>query len=244
MSKGVYNIVDNETIEITELPIGKWTDDYKKFLDTLLADNNIKDYTNNSSDNRVNFLIKLEADKMESLQWSDHINIDGIEKFLKLTTTKGLSTNNMHLYNNKSRICKYDDIYEIFDTFIKERLKLYKKRYDFQCKNYSNKIDILNSKRRFIEEVINEDIIIFKRKRKDVVDDLIDMQYLTCMDNKINKSGNYDYLLKISVENFTEEEINRLEKERDKIKKEYDILKAKSIKCIWIEELHKLSKYL
>ena len=98
LSKGIYNIIDNETIEITELPIGKWTDDYKKYLDTLLSDNKIKDYTNNSSDNRVNFLIKLEKGKLDSLQWSENNNIDGIEKFFKLTTTKGLSTNNMQIY--------------------------------------------------------------------------------------------------------------------------------------------------
>ena len=41
LSKGCYAIVDDNTIEITELPIGKWTDDYKKFLD---GENCFKDY--------------------------------------------------------------------------------------------------------------------------------------------------------------------------------------------------------
>ena len=48
------------------------------------------------------------------------------------------------------------------------------------------------------------------KDKKEIIDDLIDTQYLTCLDNKLNKSGNYDYLLKISVDNFTEEEIARL----------------------------------
>ena len=38
MTKGRYRIVDFKTVEITELPIGTWTDDYKEFLETLLID--------------------------------------------------------------------------------------------------------------------------------------------------------------------------------------------------------------
>ena len=62
-------------LRLTELPIGKWTDDYKKFLDSLLAEEPgqkkskeakkkkakymITDYINNSSDTRINFTISL-----------------------------------------------------------------------------------------------------------------------------------------------------------------------------------------
>jgi len=38
MSKGSYNIINDTSIRITELPVGKWTDDYKKFLDTLIPE--------------------------------------------------------------------------------------------------------------------------------------------------------------------------------------------------------------
>jgi DNA topoisomerase-2 len=31
--KGKYNIIDDEYIEITELPIRKWTRDFKNFLE-------------------------------------------------------------------------------------------------------------------------------------------------------------------------------------------------------------------
>jgi DNA topoisomerase-2 len=35
MVTGVYNILDEDELEITELPIGKWTRDYKTFLEEL-----------------------------------------------------------------------------------------------------------------------------------------------------------------------------------------------------------------
>ena len=33
--RGIYNIIDDDEMEITELPIGKWTRDYKNFLEEL-----------------------------------------------------------------------------------------------------------------------------------------------------------------------------------------------------------------
>ena len=38
ISKGMYRLLDDSEIEIYELPIGKWTDDYKEFLDSLIIE--------------------------------------------------------------------------------------------------------------------------------------------------------------------------------------------------------------
>ena len=32
---GIYNVIEEDSMEITELPIGKWTRDYKNFLEEL-----------------------------------------------------------------------------------------------------------------------------------------------------------------------------------------------------------------
>ena len=36
--KGVYKIIGVDKIHITELPIGVWTDDYKKFLESIIEE--------------------------------------------------------------------------------------------------------------------------------------------------------------------------------------------------------------
>ena len=61
------------------------------------------------------------------MQWSEDPNIDGIEKYFKLYTTKGLSLKNIHLYDNE-RIVKFNSIKDIIDVFFKERYNLYKLR--------------------------------------------------------------------------------------------------------------------
>ena len=147
LSKGIYEIIDERHLRITELPIGKWTDDYKKFLESLIPDTSNKkslendkskkkkvpkktiiDYVNNSSDKDVDFTITFEKGFLNSLQWDEDENIDGIEKFFKLTTTKGLSYTNMHLYNDKTQIKKYKNTNEIMDEFYTIRYNLYIKK--------------------------------------------------------------------------------------------------------------------
>ena len=96
--RGVHTVEDM-MVHITELPIGTWTEDYKAFLEDLVADKLIKDYTDNSTDKMVDFKVRLLTMP------------DSIEKFLKLTTTKSL--NNMHLFNEEEQLKKYNSVEEI-----------------------------------------------------------------------------------------------------------------------------------
>jgi len=262
LSKGKYEIINKNTIKITELPIGKWTDDYKKFLDTLLPEEKKKkskekekkskkciiDYINNSSDKHVEFIITVPIGFISGLQWSDDEHIDGIEKFFKLHNTKGLSLKNIHLYD-KDKIIKLNSVNEIFDLHYKERYNVYEKRKEYILTNLSNDLQILESKIKFIEDVISDKIIIYKRKKQDIINDLIENEYPEVINKKIVKSDDkkypngYDYLTKMSIELFTEEEILKLKEEYEKIKQKYDTLIKQTIKDIWLEECNALLKY-
>ena len=268
LSKGRYEILSPTIIKITELPIGKWTDDYKKFLDTLLPEEKkskskeneknkgkkkikrtIVDYVNNSTDTTVDFEIIVSIDFIKSVQWSEDENIDGIENYFKLYTTKGLSLNNIHLYDKNNKIIKIKDINEIFDIHYEERYELYVKRKDYIVTNLSNDLEILKSKIRFIEDVINDTIVIYKRKKQDIINDLFENKYPGVINKKIVKyknkneySNGYDYLTKMSIELFTEEEIIQLKKEYEKIKFKYDTILKKTIEDLWLEECSELMK--
>jgi DNA topoisomerase-2 len=263
LSKGCYEVISETSIRITELPIGKWTDDYKNFLDSLLPDitrakdkslDNSKkkktkkcigDFVNNSCDKNVDFTITFEKGFMDSLQWSDDDNIDGIEKYFKLTTTKGLSLRNIHLYTNKGSIHKFNSINEIFDKFYTERHSLYVRRKEYQLAALNNNLMILNSKKRFIDDVMNDHIVIFKRKKVDIIADLVSSEYIHVQSNKVVTTvdkNTYDYLIKMSLYLFTQDEIDKLETEIDKLQSEYDELDKLSVEDIWLSECDKLLK--
>ena len=267
LTKGKYDILNPTTIHITELPVGKWTDDFKTFLDTLLPEENKKkskendkkktktkgpkqrivDYINNSSDTEVDFKIIVPLGFIHNLQWSEDPNVDGIEKYFKLFTTKGFTLKNMHLYN-KEKIVKYDSIETIMDEFYSERYNLYVRRKDYILKNLFNELQILSAKIRFINDVIEEKIIIYKKKKEEIIQSLIENQYQQLKDkimdetfDKKNTSG-FDYLIKMSLYSFTEEEMSKLNNERDKIKLEYNNLEGKSINTLWREECSQFMK--
>ena len=258
MSKGKYEITSPTSIRITELPIGKWTDDYKKFLDTLLPEEKKKkskeneehskkkvkkriiDYINNSSDTEVDFTIIVPIGFIHGLQWSEKDNVDGIEEYFKLYTTKGLSLSNIHLYNN-GKITKFKNINDIFEAFYIVRYDLYLKRKDYILKQLFNTMEILSSKIRFIHDVIDEKIVIYKRKKEDIIQSLLNNQYKQMKDKiiiekeEIEPNG-YDYLVKMSLYSFTEEEISKLESEYDKIQTEYNTLNEQTIEDLWLKE--------
>lgn len=65
--KGKFQIdpEDEDTIEITELPIKKWTKDYKHFLETtmLMPENGepeIEDIKEHHTNDRIHFIIKMK----------------------------------------------------------------------------------------------------------------------------------------------------------------------------------------
>ena len=64
--KGVYNQKSPNVIEITELPVGMWTHDYKAFLEDIL-DVKIQSYTNHSTESTVKFTIKYFPDKIKDI---------------------------------------------------------------------------------------------------------------------------------------------------------------------------------
>jgi DNA topoisomerase-2 len=264
ISKGIYEVIDDKSIRITELPIGKWTDDYKKFLDSLLPEPKTKsldnkkskhkktilDYKNNSSDVDVDFLITFEKGFLNSLQWDDDENIDGIEKFFKLTTSKGLSLKNIHLYNNKRQIKKYHNLCEIYDEFYNERYNLYERRKEHELSELNNELTILKSKMRFIQDVIDDKVVVYKRKKSDIIQDLLKSEYIQVHSGRVIESvdntdtSNYDYLIKMSLHLFTEEEIERLNEKINNLQDKHDILYKMKIEEIWISECDELLKAL
>ena len=260
ISKGIYEVINDTSIRITELPIGKWTDDYKKFLDSLLQEPKAKspdnkkskpkktilDYKNNSSDVEIDFIITFEKGFLNSLQWDDDENIDGIEKFFKLTTSKGLSLKNIHLYNSKGQINKYNNLSEIYDEFYRERYELYVKRKEYELSEYNNELMILKSKMEFIQEVIDDKIVVYRRKKCDIIQDLLKYEYIQVHSGRVvdlvndKETSNYDYLIKMSLHLFTEEEINRLNEKINNLQEKHDILQKMTIEEIWISECDKL----
>lgn len=234
-SKGLYKITNN-ILEINELPINSWTDNYKEFLDDLMSkDDTIKNFKNNSSKDDIKFTIIVNNVELVNKMEKKTSNISGIEKLFSLVTS--INMNNMHLYDSNIKIKKYDNELKILEEFYDVRLEYYKKRKILLISKFVNELEILKAKIRFIGLVIGEKIKIFNKTRLEI-DKILDKEKLFKVDDS------YDYLIKMSIYLLTKEKIDELNELYNNKNKQYNILLKKSIQDMWIDNLNELEKEL
>lgn len=118
---GLIDQLDDQTIQISELPIGKWTTDYKQFLEGVLIGNNaagdkageeggsssnsahfVKDFKENHTDTAVLFTVTCPSEKLQELEGQP----DKLIKKFKLDTS--ISVTNMNLFDINSQIKKFE----------------------------------------------------------------------------------------------------------------------------------------
>ena len=239
ITRGKYKVV-NEMVEITELPVGKWTHDFKEFIENILKEENswILDYENHSTDEKVKFSVKVTD---ETLFDNTYKTKDIIEEKFKLQSTR--STTNMHLYNKDGSINKYDNVYQIMDEHYYVRLNMYGRRKDYELNIIQRHIKLLEAKMRFIQDVIDDIVIINRQSKKVIIDKMSELKYPFYEKEEIvdyeerEIKSEYNYLLNLSVYNFTSEKVDELQADIDKSKEEYEELKDMDPKDMWRREL-------
>ena len=212
---------DQKTLIIRELPIGKWTSDYKEFLETLIDQKIIKQYENHSTENKVEFVIVTH---------SAELSRDYIVKTFKLTST--VHTTNMHCFDHKGTIQKYDSPEEIIREFTQVRIKYYVKRKEWLIRTWSKELEENTIQLRFMKLVMNDKIVVFKQPKTMIRSQLI----ATKFEESVHES-----LLNIRLSSFTEENIQKLESEIHSQRMKIDELQGTSVTQLWTNDLNQMS---
>jgi DNA topoisomerase-2 len=231
VSKGIYHVVDDDTVEITELPVGTWTNDYKEMLDRLLTENKyLKDYSSQYDDLNVKFILKFQPNVLTDLLSTDMKNgLDcKFESEFKLVSTKGLSTSNMHLYNSEGRIQKYSSVVDIIKEFSKVRLSYYFKRKSNMIKTMEHDLLVLSTKSRFINDVISGLVKIMNQKNQAIKDKLHQLDY---------PEDQMDSLIRMPISQLTYERKLELEQATKECERQLETLKKTRIQDMWSREL-------
>lgn len=271
VSHGKYEIVDEYTVHITELPIGMWTDDYKNFLRSILITKKDKDKTkdkqliddyviNAKGNDTVDITITFVGHTLQNL-----IKTNTLEQKLKLCSN--VSTSNMYLYNDKKIIMKYDTPEDIMNDFYEFRIDMYRRRKAYHTKLLKNELNILKYKIKFIQEVCKGTIIVGNRKKQKIIDELIEKKYpklsydLNAIDpddddvddenddeqeariatKRIFKS--YDYITNLQLFSLTKEKIDELTKQHDNKKEELEKYEKLTVEELWKLELKELLEF-
>ena len=238
--KGKYEVMEQDKIKVTELPVGYWTEDFKELLNDLQNDKDkegkkitpvIKDVFENYTDTTVEFVITFGKGKLAELEaGKGEYGANGLEKMLKLYTTS--STTNMNLFNSEDKLRKYDNVEEIIDDYYDIRLEYYEDRKDFMIEALERELLILSNKAKYIQELINGTIDLRKKKKQEITSMLQDKDYDTIDDDQ-----EYKYLIRMPMDSVSEENVDKLLKEHQLKQDELDRIKETTIQQMWLSEL-------
>ncbi|GAB1316637.1 DNA topoisomerase 2 [Madurella fahalii] len=238
-------------IHVTELPIRMWTDDFKSRLEDIIRAEKtpsfIKDYKEFNDHRTVHFIIDMEDKHLKAA-----LDEGLLEKF-KLTKT--IATTNLVAFNTRGQIQKYENPEEIMEEFYHYRLDMYAKRKKHWLAVYDADHRKLLNQYRFISEIIDNKLVVAKKKKAVLVKELRDRKYEAFPPKDDKKKSDddadedadedeasggardYDYLLSMPIWSLTTERLEKLKAQIAAKKAQYDELDALSEKDLWIKDL-------
>ncbi|KAJ9299821.1 hypothetical protein DTO271G3_2705 [Paecilomyces variotii] len=251
---GIIKETGDKEVEITELPIRTWTQDFKdKLEDIIKAEKTpsfIKDYKDYNTHTKVHFIIQMDEKHMQKAV------SEGLEEKFKLSKT--IATTNLVAFDPEGRITKYDTVDDILKEFYTVRIKYYEKRKQHQLSEMQKDLERLSNQARFIQMIIDGDLVISKKKKSDLIAELKQKGFKAfpkvidavkagedepaqeddedSEDVEIGSNA-YDYLLGMALWSLTKERVEKLRQQIGDKEIEIDALIKLSKEDIWKKDL-------
>ncbi|XP_046987549.1 DNA topoisomerase 2-like [Schistocerca americana] len=264
---GEISVLGEDKVEITELPIGVWTQTYKEnVLEPMMGGTEkvpqqIVHFQEYNTDTTVRFVVKIDPEKLRKAEQ------EGLHKFFKLETT--MMTTSMCAFDDMQCLRRFDSVTQILKEFFNLRLIYYEKRKGYLEGMLQAESLRLSNQARFILEKCDGVLVVENKKKKVIIDELKsrgydpdpvrqwklkqDKEALLEEANNADDSQEevtedvdklYDYLLGMTLWTLTKERKDELLTKRDEKLQEYKILQGKSPSDLWREDLDVLSEEL
>lgn len=234
---GVVTIVNENKVRVKELPIGVWTENYLQFLSNQIETNQVEsfivDYINNSTNNKVDIEIIFSNGQLQQLLKTDTL-------YTKLKLVNSISIQNMHLYKNNV-ITKYKSANAILEDYIILRLEAYNKRKINFIKILSNEMKVLKYRKKFIEQILDKEVLIERKKKTEIILQLEENEYPQ-LAISLGSVESYDYLINLPLFSLTTEKIDEINAEYKAKKDELTNYKNTTIETLWLEELEEFEQ--
>ena len=204
-------------LHVTELPPGKWIQDFKEHLDELLDKGLIQKFENHSTETTPDFRI-----------WG----YGGDDPVRDLGLTRTIHTSNMHLISPNGSVKKYGSPEEILIDYLEVRIGIYKKRKAWLLKEFDTEIAWLSEKARFIRDVaVTPRLQVFNTPLEQIHAQLKREKYAEDLWSK---------LLDIKTYQYTKEEVDKLMALIAKRTSDRNALKALSVVQLWKNNLREV----
>ncbi|VDO40349.1 unnamed protein product, partial [Brugia timori] len=227
---------------ITELPTGIWNNKYKeKVLDSAIKNGIISNYEELHTESNVHFILHV----IDKPLLSDKKQIKALNRLLKLRSVA--SENSMILFDEKNVLQKYDSTREIFQEFFEVRRQKYIERRECELVIMEGKLKFIENQVRFVNAIINGEIIIKKKNRAEIIAQLAEkgfdsnpMKAKNATDGNCNPPD-FAYLLDMPLCRLSNEEILVLQEKRSQLWERFKSLKSTTWRSLWSMDLNVLS---
>jgi DNA topoisomerase-2 len=137
----------------------------------------------------------------------------------------------MYLLTVSGNIKKYESPEEILIEYAKVRLGHYKLRKRYLVEKITKELDILDTRARFIEHVVEGRIEIFRKSKAQI------QQYMKTF---AISEAHWDVCFSVKTYQYTTEEIEKLNKEMLECRKKRDTIQQTQIVDMWKNDLELL----
>jgi DNA topoisomerase-2 len=206
--------IKGKTVTVSELPVGTWTSEYKEQLETLIEKKIVADFREKHTELNVHFEI-------------DFVGTPD-PKILKLEST--IRTTNMHAFDSRGKIKKYDTPLDIMTDWFSTRKEFYVKRKEDLLKDLKARVLVAQNKHMFITSVNEGTLVITRRAEEDVTKDLKKMKF-----DKVD--GSYEYLLGMKILSLTKERAEKLRAEAMALEEELVVLQNTTTEAMWVSDI-------
>ena len=228
------------TYFIDELPVGKWTQEYKLFLESLVEKGVLRDFREHHTDSRVSFTATAASEDR-----SKDLETEGLSSAFRLISP--ISVSNMVLFDTEGKLKKYSSASQVLLDFFQKRLQLYVDRKAHLVIKLRSELSRVSNVVRFILAVISGDIRIQNVQKADVVKQLAEAGFeQACSSEPSNgqdggsKEKSFGYLLSLTLWNLTSEKVEALEAEKKSRTEELEKVLQTTPKEMWTSDLDKL----
>jgi DNA topoisomerase-2 len=261
VTRGVARATGKTTIEITELPVGRWTTTQKEYLEEMVEIGTVESFRELHTEHSVHFVVTVSPRHRKELGGTNK----ALMRSFRLEST--LSLRNMHLFDSQGRLQHFETAEDIVRAFVRERLPYYERRLERQLVTLTVECDVLRIRGEFARFMVLEggaqwlgrprNELLAELQRRGFPTELPRVPPLFADDDFDNSAAidgevvpppqqqpqqqqplpDYEYLLRSSLSSFTAERVQALESELQSRRKERDELDRMSAKDLWRADL-------
>ena len=163
------------------------------------------------------------------------------EKKFKLTSS--WKTTNMTCFDTHFNIVKYKTIGDILEKFVETRLPKYEERRLNILKTLTKQITELDAKRRFIQAILEDRLVLQKKSDQEIVEGLkaCNIPALNNME-KPDEYESYDYCVKMRIDRVKQSAIVELDRQVSEKQEEIERLESETANSLWLSDLDDFEK--